>query len=339
MITQTRIIKALKGEIPDRVPYFEIDISPQVVKEISDKETFTEKEISRCMHRDHIVWWGYPDPFVQRQEGKNGIQYQTEGVIKNEDDLKIMDHMPCVLTLSDGRRELVKCSGPEDKQIYDSAGKFIKEKEEFAAVAMVNLGIDCTMRSMGVKGFSYALYDNPDLIKRVLDKYVEWNCVIIEKLINIGFDFFCAADDLAFDTGPFFSPQTFRDLILPRIKQVAEKMTIPWIFHSDGNLIPIMDDLLTLGMNGLHPIDPNCMDIIQVKRDYGKRVCVVGNVDLNLLSNAEPDEVEEEVRRKIEALAPGGGYIISSGNSIPGYVKVENVKRMVEAILKYGQYK
>lgn len=81
------------------------------------------------------------------------------------------------------------------------------------------------------------------------------------------------------------------------------------------------------------------MDIIQVKRDYGEKVCVVGNVDLNLLSNAKPDEVEEEVRRKIETLAPGGGYIIASGNSLPGYVKVENVKRMVEAILKYGQYK
>lgn len=76
--------------------------------------------------------------------------------------------------------------------------------EEFAAAAMSCLGIDPTIHSMGWEGFSYILYDNPNLIEKALDKCVEFNARVMENLCKVGFDLIRAGDDIAFDSGPFF---------------------------------------------------------------------------------------------------------------------------------------
>jgi uroporphyrinogen-III decarboxylase len=92
-------------------------------------------------------------------------------------------------------------------------------------------------------------------------------------------------------------------------------------------------------MSGIHPIQPSAMDIKQVKAGYGHRVCILGNVDLDYtLTLGTPAEVDQEVKEKIEALAPGGGYIIASANSLPDYCKTENVLAMAQAIERYGKY-
>ncbi|NIR12734.1 MAG: nucleoside 2-deoxyribosyltransferase, partial [Desulfobacterales bacterium] len=87
--------------------------------------------------------------------------------------------------------------------------------------------------------------------------------------------------------------------------------------------MPILEDLLAMGITGIHPIDPNCMDIRAFKRDYGHRVCVLGNVNVNTLCMGTPEEAYAEVRDLIGDLGPGYGYIVSSGNSVPDYAKPE----------------
>jgi uroporphyrinogen decarboxylase len=98
---------------------------------------------------------------------------------------------------------------------------------------------------------------------------------------------------------------------------VAREIKKPWIFHSDGNLFPILDGLVTLGMNAIHPVQPSAMDINQLKARYGDRVCIVGNIDLDYtLTRGTPEETEAEVKDRIEKVGKGGGYMISSANSI-----------------------
>ena len=80
------------------------------------------------------------------------------------------------------------------------------------------------------------------------------------------------------------------------------------------------------------------MDICYVKNTYGERVCIVGNIDVDLLAQGTPEQVAAEVKKCIQDLAPGGGYILSSGNSIPSYAKPENVLAMSETFKKYRDY-
>ena len=99
-----------------------------------------------------------------------------------------------------------------------------------------------------------------------------------------------------------------------------------------------MDTLIDLGVAGLHPNEKGAMDIRAVKRNYGDRICVLGNLDLNLLGMGTPEQVDNEVRELIRDVGPGGGYIITSGNSLASYLKPECVIAFSKAIKKYGKY-
>jgi len=130
----------------------------------------------------------------------------------------------------------------------------------------------------------------------------------------------------------------FRERILPHLRRVAECITIPWVFHSDGNLTSVLDDLVDLGIAGLHPIEPASMDIRGLKRRYGKRLCLIGNVDINTLAAGTPAQVEAEVRALLRDVAPAGGYMLSSGNSLTSYCRIENIRAMVGTLQRFGRY-
>jgi len=88
----------------------------------------------------------------------------------------------------------------------------------------------------------------------------------------------------------------------------------------------------------LHPIDPTAMDIAQVKQTYGERLCLIGNVSTELLRSGTPSEVEAVVKELLRVAAPGGGYCLSSGNSVPAWAKIENYQAMLNTARKYGTY-
>jgi uroporphyrinogen-III decarboxylase len=191
---------------------------------------------------------------------------------------------------------------------------------------------------MGIETFSIALYEDLAFVEELLDRYCDWAAVVTERVCQLGFDVFISTDDMAFKSAPFFSPTVFRELVLPRFRRVSEQITLPWVVHSDGNMMPFLEDLVGLGIAGMHPMEKGAMDIRAVKRSHGDRICLLGNVDLNLLGMGTPEDVDNEVRALIRDVGPGGGYIVTSGNSLAGYLKPENVLALSEAVQRYGSY-
>jgi uroporphyrinogen decarboxylase len=111
------------------------------------------------------------------------------------------------------------------------------------------------------------------------------------------------------------------------------------MLHSDGCLYPILEDLVRIGFDAIHPIEPKAMDIQHVRQIVGPDVCLIGNVDLAFpLGTGTPEDVDVAVRDLIRAMGPSGGYCISSGNSVPEYIPYENWLAMRNAALKYGTY-
>jgi uroporphyrinogen decarboxylase len=241
-----------------------------------------------------------------------------------------------------GRADLAKMIFPDadDERFYAPAKKFLADAPQNLALGVsTDLAAGAALASMGVEGFSYALADDPDFVAEVFMRYGEWSAKIHRNLCKMGFDFVWSGGDIAFNTGQFFSPDVFRSIILPAMKISAAEITVPWIYHSDGNLNPILDDLLSLGMNGLHPFEPGGMDILATKQKYGNKLCVVGNVDIDLLTRGTPAEVEKQTTQVINSLAPHGGHIISSSNSLASYVKAENVRAMMRAVSNAAKLK
>ena len=200
-------------------------------------------------------------------------------------------------------------------------------------------GMFNTIYSMPMMDFAVALRDNRKLIDTMMDMFIEWNLVVIEKIQTLGFDFIAAYNDMAWKEGPLVSPQVFREVFLPKMRIAADAIKLPWAFHSDGDLTIVMEDLLTLGMNAMNPFEPPCMNLKEAKEKWGDRICLWGNIDLvNTLPYGTVEEVEAEVKQRIEDAGKGGGYICATANSITNFCKLENVFAMTAAVQKHGVY-
>jgi len=196
---------------------------------------------------------------------------------------------------------------------------------------------------MGYETFCYKLYDEPELIWRMFAMVGElWSALYEQVAALPRVNALWLADDIAFGQGLMFSRQLMREHLFPwyrAIGEVAARHDKPLLFHSDGDLRPILDDLITCGVKALQPIEPKAMDIVALKHDYGGRLCLVGNIDLgSTLTLGTPDDVRAEVRERIQTLAPGGGYCVGSSNSVANYVPLPNFKAMLEATFEYGCY-
>ncbi len=196
---------------------------------------------------------------------------------------------------------------------------------------------------MGFEDFCMALVDNPGLVERMFEKVGSIQFGVLERVLEhrcVGA--YWHSDDVAFATSLMVSPDVLRCYAFPwfrRLVELAHDRGVPAVYHSDGKLDLILEDIIDIGFNGLNPVEPKAMDIVELKGRVQGRLCLLGNIDLNYtLTCGTPQEVDEEVKARIRALAPGGGYCLSSANSIPDYVPFENYLAMREAWLKYGSY-
>jgi uroporphyrinogen decarboxylase len=197
---------------------------------------------------------------------------------------------------------------------------------------------------LGFDGFMLATVEQPELIAAVMQRTGEVWVRTIERCLReaprVDAVWFC--DDLAYTEGYMVNPAVYRAHLFPWVEQLgalcrAQSPPIPLVYHSDGKLWEVLDDLHACGVNALHPIEPKAMDIVEVKRRVQGRLCLIGNLDLGYtLTRGTPAEVEAEVRERIEALAPGGGYCVGSSNTVTEYVPVPNFRAMVDATRKYG---
>jgi uroporphyrinogen decarboxylase len=183
---------------------------------------------------------------------------------------------------------------------------------------------------------------DPKLVHRLMRMTTDYLIDSIEKSAALGAEIFAMDGDLAYDSGSFMSPGQFREFVKPyyiEIVNAAHRHNIPIAKHSDGDLMPILPDIIDAGFDGIHPIQPQCMDLGKVKREFGDRVCLLGNVDcMYVLTRGTEAEVVADVKRSLAQGSPGGGYIITSSNTIHPDVKPENYITMVKALQKYGVY-
>jgi uroporphyrinogen decarboxylase len=196
---------------------------------------------------------------------------------------------------------------------------------------------------MAYETFCFKLTDEPELIQNMFAKVGALWLEIYEKIASMPqVGALWLADDIAYGQGLLFSPQIMRKHLFPwyrRIGEAAARFDKPLLFHSDGNLRPVLEDLKNCGIKVLQPIEPKGMDIKALKQDYAGQFCLVGNIDLgSTLTLGTPDEVRSEVRQHIHDLAPGGGYCVGSSNSVTNYVPLANFKAMLEATFEFGNY-
>jgi len=124
-------------------------------------------------------------------------------------------------------------------------------------------------------------------------------------------------DDAGHGGGPMISPGMWREFVLPHHRRIVEALDAPIIWHSDGNIEPLLPMAVETGFVGVHGLDPMAgMDLAVIKRAFGRELTLIGNVDVRVLCDNDLDAVRREVDRCIAQGVPGGGYMIASCNSI-----------------------
>jgi len=343
MTNRERAEIALQRKIPDRVPIFELLIDPSVRKGICKDCSYTEfaekynfdivltstpsdnyrMEVVDEKARIYRDEWG-----VMRQFSDQTVSFPIKGPIQSESDLDTY-------------------TPPDPLDPYRFKGLIVL-LEAFKGEKLVGMHVhDAFSYPSYLRGMDNLLMDiieNPELVHKLVRLSVDHSKALITKAHNLGAELFVFGDDYAGTTGPMMSPKHFREFFLPGMKEVvghAKGLGAYAIKHTDGDISSILDMIISTGTDGIHPLDPEAgMDIREIKKRYADRLCVIGNIDTGkLLTESTPEAVEEEVRQMIVDLAPGGGYIIASANTIHSHVKPENYQAMLEAVMKYGWYR
>jgi uroporphyrinogen decarboxylase len=186
----------------------------------------------------------------------------------------------------------------------------------------------------------YAL--DTDLAHRLARVTTDSCLELVDGVFKRGADFIICEGDLAHNPGSLMSPKHYNEFIGPYHREICERVHENGgliVKHSDGNLTPLIPALLDAGFDGIHPIQPQCMDIGETKKRFGDRAAVLGNIDCAfLLVSGTTEEARQSVKETISIAAPGGGYILSSSNSIHPGCKPENYIAMVHAAREFGRY-
>jgi uroporphyrinogen decarboxylase len=345
-----RLKKAVKHKEPDRIPLCEARI------DYSIQSQFLGREVKEDDIDSQIRFWekaGYdfiPLTVGLMAGGKVTQESAISKVIKNvvlKDSETAGDEKNWNLELSSfirDRRDFEAfpwdAAADVDLSLLIKAEKLLPAGMKVVAISgkIFTLG----WMLMGFNNFALSLLTDERLVADVVGKISEIQIKALERIFRIPHvGGVWIVDDIAFGTGLMISPQALRDHLFPHYRKIIEKCHdhgLIVFFHSDGDLMKIVEDLIALEIDVLHPIDPTCMDIFRVKREFGSRICIAGNVSNELLRQGKPNEVEKLIKDLIRELGPGGGYLAGSGNSVPDWAKFDNYMAMRNTVLHYGSY-
>jgi len=200
----------------------------------------------------------------------------------------------------------------------------------------------------GFENFYMDLVVNPKFAEIILDKMLEFYLDYWEEILPLVgryVQIIKMGDDLGGQDGPLINPELYRRMIKPRHKEIfsfIKKRTDAKLYlHSCGAIYEFIPDIIECGVDILNPIQVSAkgMDTKRLKQEFGDKLSFWGGIDTQrVLTFGTPEDVEEEVKRRIVDLAPGGGYILSSVHNIQPNVPPENIVAMFEAARKYGEY-
>ncbi len=196
--------------------------------------------------------------------------------------------------------------------------------------------------------FMMDLVANPEMahaLLRHMTDVAKTTTALFLKEVGQYIDIYRVGDDLGIQSGPMISPRMFRKLVKPYLAEyyaMIHNMTdARLMLHCCGGVRPIMDDLIEIGVDILHPVQVSAKDMEpeELKAQFGDRLCFCGGIDTQqVLPHGTREDVQEEVQRRIQELAPGGGYLLAAVHAIQPDVPPENVCAMFEAALAHGRY-
>lgn len=209
--------------------------------------------------------------------------------------------------------------------------------------------LEMCLWTRGFEGFYMDMASKSPFAEILLDRVLEYLMAFYDKYLEAlkGYvQIVSIGDDYAMQDRMLISPAMWREMVKPRyarlLQHIKSKADVYCFHHSCGAVVPIIDDLIEIGVDVLNPTQPRAKgmwDSRELKRRFGERITFHGGIDeQQILPRGTPQDVEEEVKRRVSGFAPGGGYILAAAHNIQADVPPENILAMYRAAQEYGRY-
>ena len=370
-----RVLRSLRHEEPDRVPFDLGGTSNSTIHieayqglkahfGIEAEDTFLNTWLQSVVVHEPIlqaldidfrcVAYGPSDSKPEIEVGEDGLQDEW-GVLRRKPpgsfyyDL-VKPPLAGPITIHD----IVNypwpdpCDPGHTRGLRDRALAYRQNTDYAIVLRLPSVFVHTTQFLRGFEDWFLDVGGDRRLAGALFDATVERTSALAEEILKAAGDLadvVVTSDDLGYQRSPLISPELYRSLFKPRHKKYFEtvkKHTGAFLhFHCCGSIHALLDDLIDIGVDAIHPVQvaANGMDSGILGPRFGDRLSFWGAVDTQrVLPNGTPEEVRTEVRRRVEDLAPGGGYILGAVHNIQPGVPVENIIAMYEAGEEYGRY-
>lgn len=342
MNSKERVFTALDHKKPDRVP-IQASFVPQLERKLEERFKLKGPELHIGLGDDMLLSWVSMATGFYQEETET---YQCEwGITWKWTDIYTE---PYIHPLSDDSKVMpYQTPDPLRDNRYDEVRELIRNYgNEFPIMGCIATTIfEAAWYLRGFDKVLVDLYENKDIINNLLDKTMNFHMQAGLKFIEEGVDLLWVGDDFGSQEGMIISPAMWREFFKWRYAMMFENFkkknpNIKIAYHSCRNIMPIIPELIEIGVDILNPIQPRAMDPAEVKKKFGKKLCFWGGIDIQyVLPFGTRKEVEDEVKLRISQLDGDGGLILSPAHNIQVDTSIENVLAFYEAAKKYGGMK
>ncbi len=223
-----------------------------------------------------------------------------------------------------------------DPTRYEAAGNEISRfRNDYIVLAEMANFFKSSWELRGWKRYLMDLHLNPSFVERLLERLYPWKAEEAQRLVEMGVDIIRFAGDVAMQDRMIISPDIWRRYFKPRLRDlIAETRRVGpvyFMFHSDGDMMPIMGDVVEIGFDLVDPVQPECMDPVAVKRSYGEQITLHGTLSSQrTLPFGSVTDVRREVRERFESCAQDGGFILAPSNMVQPDVPLSNLLTVYE---------
>ena len=224
-----------------------------------------------------------------------------------------------------------------DCAVYDKF-EFFKRESDFFLSAQVMGPVSSLDWTLDMQEMLVWCLTDEDAMVELARKMTNFEVERAKGFLDRGADMILIGDDIAYNSGPFLPPRSMEKIAWPfytdMIRRIKAHRDVPVFLHTDGNINDLLPHIAACGFNGLQSLQPSAgMDIAAVKRQYGKRLCLMGNLDLDhLMTFGTPEEVAAQTRWLCENIGADGGFILSTCNILTDAVPAANALAMYRTV-------
>jgi len=344
--SKQRVLAAIHLAEPDRIP-MDFQANPRVCERLHrDLGTSTHRQLLQRLRSDIVDLRGVVDPMYRGpvprsselgagvRENYWGWRQKVVETATGPEECFVEFVLADAASIDDYQRH--RWPSPDWFDFSDFVAR-LAPWQDFAVMAS---GASVFQHATFLRGFDPLLTDmamNPEMAHWLMDHVTDFYVAFFDQMLTAArgaVDILRTADDLGTQRGLLMSPAMFRVFVKPRLKRLVD-MThghgVKFMFHSCGAIRPLIEDLIEIGVDILDPLQAAAdgMDPRAIKDTYGDRICLHGGIcTQRLLPCAAPDEIREEVRRRVEILGTGGGYILAPCHVLQTDVPNENIVDM-----------